>query len=351
MIEGTGPYWAMSPVFNDAYTATLRLLAAGSRVYQAQEPFNAKGVSWPAGTFLVSGERSAVEAAVAGLCVEARAISVPITASEATSGGGSIADLPGGARLRTLQTPRVGIYQSWLASMDEGWTRYVLDTFEVDYTILHDEEVRAGSLDASFDVILLPDLTRQELVMGKPSVPGGRYRQRRPPRYDGGLGTRGVAALARFVESGGVLVAMGDACNLAIDELNIPVENPVASLSKSQFSTPGTMLRVSVNNQHPLGYGMPSEALVYHHSDPVLVTQVPGAEARRTVVARFARAEEVVASGYADGVRHLGRRGAAVEIKVGEGSAVLLAFRPQHRAQTQGTYRFLFNAILGAAAQ
>src|SRR5262249_40537834 len=37
----------------------------------------------------------------------------------------------------TINKPRVGIYQSFDPSMDEGWTRFVLDDYGWDYTPLH----------------------------------------------------------------------------------------------------------------------------------------------------------------------------------------------------------------------
>jgi hypothetical protein len=68
------------------------------------------------------------------------------------------------------------------------------------------------------------------------------------------------------------------------------------------------------------------------------------------VVARFLERDRVVASGWATGIKHLERKAALVEVSLGEGKIVLFAFRPQHRAQTHGTYRMLFNALLNSAA-
>src|SRR6185503_16027711 len=44
------------------------------------------------------------------------------------------------------RVPRVGLYKSWTASMDEGWTRWVMDDFKLPYVSLGDSAVRAGSL-------------------------------------------------------------------------------------------------------------------------------------------------------------------------------------------------------------
>jgi hypothetical protein len=252
---------------------------------------------------------------------------------------------------RSLHAPRVGIYQSWLAPMDEGWTRYVLDAFEFPVTVLHDADIQNGSLARSFDAVILPDMDRTQIVEGKRSDGPGRYEEPRPKPYNGGLGAKGIQALDTFVRQGGTLVTLGNAAELAIRDLNIPVQNVTQDVARKDFSTPGAILRVDVDTRHPLGYGMPGRALVYHTTDPVLGTQLPGPGSERSVIARYIGGDGVVASGWAAGTRHLERKAALVEATAGDGKVVLFAFRPQHRAQTHGTYRMLFNALFDAAAK
>ena len=46
------------------------------------------------------------------------------------------------------------------------------------------------------------------------------------------------------------------------------------------------------------------------------------------------------------GEENLARRAAVVSAKMGQGKVVLIGFPAQHRAQTHGTYKLLFNALL-----
>ena len=44
------------------------------------------------------------------------------------------------------------------------------------------------------------------------------------------------------------------------------------------------------------------------------------------------------------------KKAAAVSVKYGEGKVVLIGFRAQHRDQTHGTFKLVFNALLNGPA-
>lgn len=349
LVDGEGEVWALSPAQNDAYTVVMRLLDRGEEVVQTRDGFEGGGLRWPPGTFLTRASRPAMEAALRDLRTRAHRIAKP-----GNTGGIRTPTVPQPKGLVayptfTLHRPRVGIYQSWLAPSDEGWTRFVLDRFEFPYTVLHNRDIQAGNLSRSLDAVIVPSQTRQEILEGTDTSPG-RLQEPRPEPYDGGLEESGMDALRTFVEKGGVLIALGDAVELATEDMNLPVRNLTRSLPAREFSTPGTMLRVTVNPAHPLGYGMPEHAMVYHTTDPVLGTQLPEPGSERSVVVRFEDADRVVASGWAAGTEILEHRAALVEVSLGRGRMDLFAFRPQYRGQTHGTYRMLLNALLSAAS-
>ena len=108
-----------------------------------------------------------------------------------------------------LKAARIGLYKSWVANMDEGWTRWLLEQYAFPYTTITDADVRKGRLGERFDVIILPDQQPRRIVSGH--QPGDRPREGPwntvPAEYQGGIGEPGVEALKQFVSAGGRLVA------------------------------------------------------------------------------------------------------------------------------------------------
>ena len=56
--------------------------------------------------------------------------------------------------------------------------------------------------------------------------------------------------------------------------------------------------------------------------------------------------EKPLQSGYANDQNIIANTGAVADISIGRGRIVLIGFRPQHRGQTYGTYKLLFNSVL-----
>ncbi|HEV2704932.1 MAG TPA: M14 metallopeptidase family protein [Pyrinomonadaceae bacterium] len=233
------------------------------------------------------------------------------------------------------RTRRLALYKSWTGSMDEGWTRYVFDTFNVPYKSLRDAEVRAGNLAAQYDVIVIPSMRLREIVEGRP-------RESVPAEFTGGITDAGVANLRRFVEDGGTLILFDAATELAIKRFDLPVKNVLEGVRSSEFYGPGSILRIEVDTSHPIARGMMRETDAYFiHSAAFEVT-----DARRVrTVARYADEREVLRSGWLLGPQFVAGKTALAEVSMGRGRIVLFGFRPQHRAQTWGTFPFIFNAI------
>jgi hypothetical protein len=253
------------------------------------------------------------------------------------------------ASARPVKRMRTAMYQRYRGgNMDEGWTRLLLEQFNFPYTTIMDAEVKKGSLNDRFDVIILPDDSTAAITGERPA--GERSRRPAdepyPPEYRSGIGEEGVKALTAFVEKGGTLLALGSAGNFAIEKLGLSVRNIVANRSTKEFWCPGSTLKATFDTAHPLAYGMPAEGLVLYLGGNPVFEVTPGArnEDYKTVV-RYAE-RDLLESGWLIGGEHLARRPAMIAAKLGEGRVILTGFRPQHRAQTHGTYKLLFNALL-----
>jgi hypothetical protein len=166
------------------------------------------------------------------------------------------------------------------------------------------------------------------------------------PEYAGGLGKEGAAALREFVEGGGTLVALASASEYAIEELQLPVRNALSRAKSDEFLCPGSLVRIEVDPSHPVTFGLPDSTPAFLNAPLAFQTTLPGAEMTRRVLATYpAEARDVLVSGWIRGEEKLTRNAAAVALTLGKGKVVLLGFRAQHRAQTNATFPFLFNAL------
>ena len=166
------------------------------------------------------------------------------------------------------------------------------------------------------------------------------------PEYAGGLGKEGAAALREFVEGGGTLVALSSASEYLIEELQLPVRNTLARAKPDEFLCPGTLVRIEVDPEHPVTFGLPSWTPAFLDGPLAFQTAVPGGEMTRRVLASYpSESRDVLVSGWIRGEEKLTRNAAAVALTYGKGKLVLLGFQALHRAQTNATFPFLFNAL------
>ena len=268
-----------------------------------------------------------------------------------------------------LKNPRIGLYQSWRANMDEGWTRYVFDDMGIPFTSLHnndfkpakeakeEKEAKEGKekkeeakidLKAKCDVIVFADENADIIVTGKPSPTSAfaRFMTEVPPEYEGGIGKEGVEALKSFVEKGGILVTLNNACELVFKEFpGVPARNALERVERTKFFCPTSVLKIIVDNQSPVGYGLPKETGAMFSNSLAFNTMIPSGEWDRKVVASYPE-ENVLLSGWLLGEDTIARTAAVVDTQYKKGHVILIGIRCQFRAQSHGTYKFLLNSLL-----
>jgi hypothetical protein len=236
---------------------------------------------------------------------------------------------PGGRK------PRVAIYKSHMPQMDEGWTRWMFEQLGIAYTSLGNAEILAGDLHAKYDTIVFPD-------QSPASIHAGYGRSSMPEEFTGGLGEKGAGVLKAFAEAGGSLVFLNDSCDYAIERLAVPVRNAVHGLSSREYYVPGSLLNVRLAAGHRLARGLPEELAIWNEASPVF--QIPQ-DAPVSSVASYP-ASGLLASGWLLGERHAANLHALVEVRQGKGKVILFGMRPQYRAQSYQTMKLLFNALI-----
>ncbi len=230
---------------------------------------------------------------------------------------------------------RLALYKSHMGSMDEGWTRWVFDNFNVPYDSLRDEDVRRGNLRARFDVIILPSERAKDIAEGNAA---GSY----PQEFTGGMTEQGIAHLRRFVEEGGTLICFDASTEMAIKRFNLPLRNVLEGVNRKEFYCPGSILSLEVNAQDSLARGMDEQTDAYFINSSAF----EATDSKRVrVVARYAK-EKLLRSGWLLGEKYIAGRIALAEVAMGQGRVILFGFRPQHRGQAWATLPFVFNAVM-----
>lgn len=228
--------------------------------------------------------------------------------------------------------PRIGLYKGFTGSMDEGWTRLILDNYQIPYRSVSDREIRGGV--SGVDVLVLPSDSENAIVKGLSS-------EKYADEFAGGIGDAGVENLKKFVSAGGKLVCFDASCELVLNRFGLPLRNVLKGLKRNEFYNPGSIVRLTVDTKQPLASGLRVDTPAYFTSSSAFEI---AADAQVRVIAKYA-ASDALLSGWMLGEKYLNDRTAIAETSYGKGKIVLFAFRPQHRGQTVATYPFIFNAL------
>ncbi len=273
-----------------------------------------------------------------------------------------------------LRRPRVALYEPWTANSDQGWTQWLLHSYRVPYTLVHNADVQKGRLRARFDTILLANQSASSILNGyhapvpattleKDAPASLKERTLQRPEYTGGIGTRGLYELDSFVREGGTLIAIGSATELPVEMFPLGVRNRTAAPSddsdeggrSTSFYCPGSVLRITVDPENPIAFGMPKEAMAFSTGgqafEITLLPETNKGDHEIRSVARYAE-RNLLASGWVSGERAVLGKHILLDARHGKGRVVLFGFRVQFRGQSFGTFKLLLNAIyLGSAKE
>jgi hypothetical protein len=325
-MTGTGSQYILDHRPNNSLVAVNRLLKKDCGISWLRHETKIEGRTFAPGAIVVEG--CGLETMMNEL---AQSLGIDVVA----------ADIPISNSLK-IMAPRTALYQPWGGNMDEGWTRWLLEQNEFAYETIHPAELRQGDPSERFDAIIFPDMRKEEIIRGMTG-------ETTPPEYRGGIEESGIKALQNFMDEGGTVITIGQSATLLIDEYAAPFTDAMQNVSREEFFCPGSIVRVLVDNTHPIAYGMPKQANAVFSRSLVLDSVPSFSTMPSSIVVRYPPGN-ILRSGWLHGESFLHNKVAVAEVRMGKGRMVLIPLKVQQRAQPYGTFKLLFNAILTSAA-
>jgi hypothetical protein len=394
----------------DTALLVLRYRLREADIQVAEEPFEAEGVSFGRGSFLI---RNAAADALATAARELGIVVHPLSSAPAVA-------------THPARAARVALMHTWQRTQTEGWWRHAFDTIGLPYDYISTQDVaRDANLRARYDVIMFAPgggsgigviegmpMFRDPIPWKKTELTPNIGVVDETDDMRPGLGWEGLQNLRRFIEEGGVYIGAGSAADFAIEfgltrgvTMNsagtgsrvvgsllrsklVDAKSPIAygyADDLALYSDGGESFSVSAGaggggrggrggggNQRATGRGTPDDvdtpqgrpALDPRFMAPERPTVQPWEyaipteeqlrnplnvippEFRPRVVVRFADQRELLVSGLLQGGGGIAQRPVVVDVPMGQGHAVLFANNPVWRGSTVGSYFLVFNAIL-----
>jgi len=328
--------WLLNASANYSFAAVNALLKAGVEVYRTMDTLSGT----TAGSFYVpinAKNKASIQQALQG------SGAVPIISDSKA------------ANLVRITSARVAIWDQYGGTMPSGWMRYLMEKFNYAAQVIYAKDIDSSNLKDSFDVIVFVGGAIPAYNLGSASSRGREPNKSDiPAEYHPQLGrltaATSIPQLKKFAEAGGTIICIGSSTQLAY-HFQLPVSDALVErlngverkLPNEKYYIPGSVLQVNTNNQTPAGWGMPAKADIYFDASPVFTIQ-PAAQISGQIrpLAWFGNASPL-RSGWAWGQNYLKDGVAAFEANIGKGK--LLAFGPEinFRAQTYGTFKWLFN--------
>jgi hypothetical protein len=338
---GTAGGYILSHAQNDAFIVVNRLLKNGGEVYWMKGAV--AGSDAPGAMFVPARPDT-----LALLTKAAAELGVSVT---------SVASRPAGDAIK-LRPVRIALWDRYGGSMPSGWIRWLLEQYEFPFEVVFPQTLDAGNLKSKYDVIILPD----GAVPGRGAAAGAGFESEPPSpdsipqQFRSWLGRvtpeKTIPQLKTFLEQGGTILAIGSSTPGLAAALGLPLSHALVErtpagerlLGRDKFYVPGSVLQVSVDNTHPLAYGMESRADVFFDESPAFRVE-PAAAGKAVHVVGWFASDSPLRSGWAWGQHYLSGTVAVAAASVGKGRVFLYGPEITFRAQPHGTFKFLFNGI------
>jgi hypothetical protein len=251
--------------------ATLRFRAPNAKFEIAEEPFDASGKKFAAGTWILRDSTSDIATQVRSLGLIGQSTS---------------ADLK--IKTHALAAPRIAIMHTWQGTQNDGWYRVALDKLGVPYSYVPDtvvREMKPTELREKYDVIIMPPYGRDLSGL----INGLTKRDGAPPiawkntpetpnlvapgvnesdDIRGGLGFTGLANIQKFVSDGGLLIATASSARIPVQA---GMTEMVSVVDPRTLQAPGSVVLTNVEDKKsPVAYGFDDKLYVYFNAGPIL---------------------------------------------------------------------------------
>jgi hypothetical protein len=338
---------------NDTFVAVNRVLKAGGEAYWIKGEFAAGGKTRVPGTIYVPSSPAIVRV----LDKAAREIGLTIE---------GVDKAPTGEAFK-LRPVRIGLWDTYGGSISSGWIRWLLEKFEFPYELVFAPALDEGDLNSKFDALIFVGGS----IPRSPSSETGAMSFRDfqapapnnvPAEYRNRIGRvtadKTLPKIRQFIENGGTVLALDTATALAY-HFGLPLANALVEktedgkekpLGREKFFVPGSILRASVDNTHPLACGMPNAADVFFDNTPSFEL-LPDAALKGVRPVVWFDTGKLLRSGWAWGENYLWRSVQVAEASMGKGKLFLYGPEIAFRGQPHGTFKLLFNGIYYGSAE
>jgi hypothetical protein len=307
----------------------------------AEQQFTAEGITFPPGSFIISGttDMAAAKAAVEQLGLTAAALT-------------SLPTVP----THDGDVPRVAIYSQWSGTQELGWYRHAFDQFGIPFDLIFKERVAKGNLKADYDVIIMAaqNVSRAQILAAPAAKPqpyekSAKYKflgdYGSTPDMSGGFGQPGVEAIEKFLDAGGTLITTLQAVRYPIEfglARSIDTESPAVNAQKPLIQAE------IVRTNHPVFYGYEKNIFPIKFGQGAQVFKF-GLADQANVLAQYVGGDASVLSGLMVGADALKGRAFAMDVPNafhGHGRVLMFANNPVYRWQNHGEFNMVFNSIM-----
>jgi hypothetical protein len=309
----------------------------------AEQQFSAGGVTFPAGSFIVTGSEADLAAARAA----AESLGLTAAAMQATPD----------VRTHEADVPRVAIYSNWSGTQELGWYRHAFDQFGIPYDLIYKERVVKGDLKNDYDVIVIAaQPLARTTVMARPAARPQPYKQSEKYKFlgmygetddmTGGFGQEGVTAFEKFLEGGGTLIT-------TLQSVRFPIEfgfaRSVDTESPQGVNAQKPLIQAEIKRRdHPVFYGYENNIFPIKYGQGAQVFRV-GVADQNNILATYVGGDASVLSGLMVGASNIAGRAFAMDIPnahMGRGRVIMFANNPVYRWQNHGEFNMVFNSII-----